>query len=293
MKRSRHHHGQRPSLRARSRAAAAARAFPPRHGGPDRHQGRLRHEPVRRVHRAARRRRRASRAPARRAGRRRAVTTIEGLAPDGHAAPAAGSVLGEARAAVRLLHAGDDPRGARAAATCNPNADAEQIRHGLEGNLCRCTGYQNIVRAVQRRPPRRARADGDDGHGDPHASSAPASGAARIRGCITGTARYTDDIDAARAWCTRRSCAARTPTRGSRGSTRQPRQGRARRRRRLHRRRQRERAEADPVRVARAERRPEDRRLSGAWRRTSCATSATPSPSSSPRRRTRRTTRST
>jgi carbon-monoxide dehydrogenase small subunit len=26
---------------------------------------------------------------------------------------------------------------------------AEQIRHGLEGNLCRCTGYQNIVRAVQ------------------------------------------------------------------------------------------------------------------------------------------------
>ena len=25
----------------------------------------------------------------------------------------------------------------------------EQIRHGLEGNLCRCTGYQNIVRAVQ------------------------------------------------------------------------------------------------------------------------------------------------
>jgi carbon-monoxide dehydrogenase small subunit len=24
----------------------------------------------------------------------------------------------------------------------------EQIRHGLEGNLCRCTGYENIVRAV-------------------------------------------------------------------------------------------------------------------------------------------------
>jgi carbon-monoxide dehydrogenase small subunit len=25
----------------------------------------------------------------------------------------------------------------------------EAIRHGLEGNLCRCTGYENIVRAVQ------------------------------------------------------------------------------------------------------------------------------------------------
>ena len=31
----------------------------------------------------------------------------------------------------------------------NPNPTAEEIRHGLEGNLCRCTGYQNIVRAVQ------------------------------------------------------------------------------------------------------------------------------------------------
>ena len=30
-----------------------------------------------------------------------------------------------------------------------PNPTAEEIRHGLEGNLCRCTGYQNIVRAVQ------------------------------------------------------------------------------------------------------------------------------------------------
>lgn len=29
-----------------------------------------------------------------------------------------------------------------------PHPDAAQIRHGLEGNLCRCTGYQNIVRAV-------------------------------------------------------------------------------------------------------------------------------------------------
>jgi carbon-monoxide dehydrogenase small subunit len=31
----------------------------------------------------------------------------------------------------------------------NPNPSEEQIRRGLEGNLCRCTGYTNIVKAVQ------------------------------------------------------------------------------------------------------------------------------------------------
>jgi carbon-monoxide dehydrogenase small subunit len=31
----------------------------------------------------------------------------------------------------------------------NPNPSEEEIRHGLEGNLCRCTGYHNIVLAVQ------------------------------------------------------------------------------------------------------------------------------------------------
>lgn len=31
----------------------------------------------------------------------------------------------------------------------NPNPSDEEIRHGIEGNLCRCTGYQHIVKAVQ------------------------------------------------------------------------------------------------------------------------------------------------
>jgi carbon-monoxide dehydrogenase small subunit len=31
----------------------------------------------------------------------------------------------------------------------NSNPTDEEIRHGLEGNLCRCTGYQHIVKAVQ------------------------------------------------------------------------------------------------------------------------------------------------
>jgi carbon-monoxide dehydrogenase small subunit len=31
----------------------------------------------------------------------------------------------------------------------NPDPTEHEIREGLEGNLCRCTGYQNIVRSVQ------------------------------------------------------------------------------------------------------------------------------------------------
>jgi aerobic carbon-monoxide dehydrogenase small subunit len=31
----------------------------------------------------------------------------------------------------------------------NPNPSEEEIRHGLEGNFCRCTGYHNIVKAIQ------------------------------------------------------------------------------------------------------------------------------------------------
>ena len=31
----------------------------------------------------------------------------------------------------------------------NPSPTEDEIRHGLEGNLCRCTGYQNIVKAVE------------------------------------------------------------------------------------------------------------------------------------------------
>jgi carbon-monoxide dehydrogenase small subunit len=31
----------------------------------------------------------------------------------------------------------------------NPNPSDEEIRHGIEGNLCRCTGYENLVRAIR------------------------------------------------------------------------------------------------------------------------------------------------
>jgi aerobic carbon-monoxide dehydrogenase small subunit len=75
------------------------------------------------------------------------VTTIEGLAVDGelhpvqrafqesHALQCGYCTPGMVMAAVSLLEE-------------NGALDEDDVRHGLEGNLCRCTGYQNIVKAV-------------------------------------------------------------------------------------------------------------------------------------------------
>lgn len=77
----------------------------------------------------------------------REVTTIEGLA-NGQLHP-----MQEAFWEKHGLQCGYCTPGMIMAATAlvkeNPNLSEEQIRHGLEGNLCRCTGYQNIVAAVQ------------------------------------------------------------------------------------------------------------------------------------------------
>ena len=76
------------------------------------------------------------------------VTTIEGLMTDGKLHP-----LQEAFWSEHGLQCGFCTPGmimsARALLRENPNPDEAAIRHGLEGNLCRCTGYHNIVRAVQ------------------------------------------------------------------------------------------------------------------------------------------------
>jgi aerobic carbon-monoxide dehydrogenase small subunit len=77
-----------------------------------------------------------------------AVTTIEGLASNGdlhavqqafheqHGLQCGFCTPGMIMATVDLLAHRPDPTD-------------EEIRHGLEGNLCRCTGYENIVRAVR------------------------------------------------------------------------------------------------------------------------------------------------
>ncbi len=58
------------------------------------------------------------------------------------------SVFGKRRAAVRHLHA-RLYRGGQGAAGPQPQSDEHDIRFELAGNLCRCTGYDKIVRAVQ------------------------------------------------------------------------------------------------------------------------------------------------
>jgi carbon-monoxide dehydrogenase small subunit len=76
------------------------------------------------------------------------ITTIEGLARDGELHP-----LQQAFWDNHGLQCGFCTPGFIMAAAellqRNPNPTEEEIRHGLEGNLCRCTGYQNIVKAVQ------------------------------------------------------------------------------------------------------------------------------------------------
>jgi carbon-monoxide dehydrogenase small subunit len=76
------------------------------------------------------------------------VTTIQGLA-NGSLHP-----LQEAFHAEHALQCGYCTPGMIMAAADllseNPAPTEEEIRDGLEGNLCRCTGYQNIVRAVLR-----------------------------------------------------------------------------------------------------------------------------------------------
>ena len=78
----------------------------------------------------------------------RAITTIEGLSRDGklhrmqeafwekHGLQCGFCTPGMVLAACQLLER-------------NPSPTESEIRHGLEGNLCRCTGYANIVKAVQ------------------------------------------------------------------------------------------------------------------------------------------------
>ena len=77
-----------------------------------------------------------------------AVTTIEGLAPAGGLHP-----LQQAFWDQHGLQCGFCTPGMIMTATdllaANPEPSDAQIRHALEGNFCRCTGYQNIVAAIR------------------------------------------------------------------------------------------------------------------------------------------------
>jgi carbon-monoxide dehydrogenase small subunit len=67
----------------------------------------------------------------------------------------------------------------------NPSPSEQEIREGLEGNLCRCTGYQNIVEAVQAAAASMSAANGSPG-GPPAEDAAPAESA--LSGAVAGGA---------------------------------------------------------------------------------------------------------
>jgi carbon-monoxide dehydrogenase small subunit len=75
------------------------------------------------------------------------VTTVEGLAQAGELHP-----MQAAFHAEHALQCGFCTPGMLMSTVDlvrrNPNLSEEDIRHGLEGNICRCTGYHNIVKAV-------------------------------------------------------------------------------------------------------------------------------------------------
>ena len=76
------------------------------------------------------------------------ITTIEGLANDGELHP-----IQKAFWENHGLQCGYCTPGMIMASVDmlknNPNPTEEEIRHGLEGNFCRCTGYHNIVKSIK------------------------------------------------------------------------------------------------------------------------------------------------
>ena len=76
------------------------------------------------------------------------VETVEGLAPDGEL-----SELQQAFHAHHALQCGFCTPGMLMSATFllehNPQPTEDEIRKGLQGNICRCTGYWNIIKAVK------------------------------------------------------------------------------------------------------------------------------------------------
>ena len=76
------------------------------------------------------------------------ITTVEGLAPDGELTP-----LQRAFSQHHALQCGYCTPGMLISASYlleqNPSPSEEEIRRGIQGNICRCTGYVNIVHAIK------------------------------------------------------------------------------------------------------------------------------------------------
>jgi aerobic-type carbon monoxide dehydrogenase small subunit (CoxS/CutS family) len=77
-----------------------------------------------------------------------AVRTVEGLADGAELTPIQKSFLDHGAYQCGFCTAGM-LLSATALLADNPNPTLEQIKEGLHGNLCRCTGYNSILRAVK------------------------------------------------------------------------------------------------------------------------------------------------
>ena len=75
------------------------------------------------------------------------VTTIEGLSSDGELHPLQQAFIDNGSVQCGFCTPGMI-MGAKALLDENPNPSQEEIRLGLAGNLCRCTGYVSIIQAV-------------------------------------------------------------------------------------------------------------------------------------------------
>lgn len=77
------------------------------------------------------------------------VTTIEGLARDGGLHPMQAAFRANHGLQCGFCTPGMVIAGIAIAQVHGPDVDAQTVRHELEGNLCRCTGYLNIVASIQ------------------------------------------------------------------------------------------------------------------------------------------------
>ncbi len=76
------------------------------------------------------------------------IMTVEGLATDGKLHPIQEGFWQEHGLQCGFCTPGMMMAGVQILKN-NPNPTEEEIRHGLEGNFCRCTGYHNIVKSIQ------------------------------------------------------------------------------------------------------------------------------------------------
>ncbi|MFP4431997.1 MAG: molybdopterin-dependent oxidoreductase [Spirochaetaceae bacterium] len=138
------------------------------------------------------------------------VETIEGMSRDGHLHPLQQAFIDEGAVQCGFCTPGMI-MAARGLLAADPDPDEDAIRDALDANLCRCTGYASIVRAVQRaaavmrgeapgRGPGSAPESGPRGESGPGRGSAPAVGTSveRVdaRAKVTGARVFAADYRA-------------------------------------------------------------------------------------------------